>query len=144
MTVVWKWKVGGSDPYNAASCPLRSAAGSEKWGTMMAASWESSTTYSDRTQTAQLKSSSSLWSTEGTWCHCGVGLCFNDRHRNETAPCKSHVIKNSIWEHKKWMSTFPMFPTVTSDQHQLLRVGYTVLNRGLKDRALEDAKLPKN
>lgn len=37
-----------SDPYISASCPLQSVAGSEKWDTTMAASWGSSTTYTDK------------------------------------------------------------------------------------------------
>lgn len=35
-------------PYIAASCPLQSAAGSEKWDTMMAASLGSRPTYTDK------------------------------------------------------------------------------------------------
>lgn len=43
-----KLKVREADPYIAASCPLRSVVWSERWGTMVAASWGSSTTYMDR------------------------------------------------------------------------------------------------
>lgn len=49
---MWKLKVKGTDPYIAASCSLQPVAGSERWGTMVAASWGS--TYTDRTHTTQL------------------------------------------------------------------------------------------
>lgn len=44
-------KARGADSYIAASCPLQSGAASVRWDTMTAASWESSTTYTDRKTT---------------------------------------------------------------------------------------------
>lgn len=106
---MWELKVRDADPYIAASCPLRSVAGSERWDTMTAASWGSSTTYADRkTQ------SSGLWTAEGTWCLC---LKDWDRHRE----IKQHevqvkkYIKQSIWPHEEWMLAFSVLMSITSD-----------------------------
>lgn len=48
---MWTDKARGADSYIAASCPLQSVAAPVRWDTTTAASWESSTTYTDRKTT---------------------------------------------------------------------------------------------
>lgn len=50
-SIMWTDKARGADSYIAASCPLQSVAAPVRWDTTTAASWESSTTYTDRKTT---------------------------------------------------------------------------------------------
>lgn len=68
-------KARGADSYIAASCPLQSGAASVRWDTMTAASWESSTTYTDRKNYNRQVYEHQIWNTAVKLSHFILSVC---------------------------------------------------------------------